>query len=54
MAKKKKISQLEMATLGGKSTYAKYGREHFSKMGNIRWKNERKKKREAAKAEKLK
>jgi hypothetical protein len=52
MKKKKILSQLELAVLGGEATKKKYGRAHFVAMVEKRWKNERKRKREAAKAEK--
>ena len=42
--KKKKQDMKTLAKLGGKATLAKYGKSHYQKMIETRWKNEKKKK----------
>jgi hypothetical protein len=57
MIKKKKYSIpdfAKLAKMGGDATKKKYGRAHFVAMVEKRWKNQRKREREAAKLAKNK
>lgn len=42
VTKKKSLTVKEMATLGGKATFKKYGKKHYKEMGEKRWKNAKK------------
>jgi hypothetical protein len=39
--KEMKITASDLARKGGKATFKKYGKSHFSKIAKARWKKER-------------
>lgn len=41
MTKKKPLTQQALATLGGQATLKKHGLEHYRKMVEKRWENQR-------------
>ena len=49
MKTKKDNSPKSLALLGGKATLKKYGKEHYKKMVEKRWKKYRKEKKNAGK-----
>lgn len=52
--KKKRLTLLQLAKLAGKATFAKHGREHYSRMGKIRWEKWRARKAKEVKKVKAK